>query len=155
MDAAAGLGRSGRRARRPALGDGTQQDLHLVATYDKSLGFADVLLPGQSVDGHLTDPPGVRWCWSVAATTRQPPPRSRTCGRTTRDVVIGGAAIIAAAEDANADTQAWVNYLLLGMVIAFAAFAVINTLMLAIRGTDAGSTHSSSSSALPGCRCAG
>ena len=47
--------------------------------------------------------------------------------------VIGGPEIIAAAEDANADTQAWVNYLLLGLVIAFAAFAVVNTLMLAIR----------------------
>ena len=31
-------------------------------------------------------------------------------------------------------TQAWVNYLLLGLVIGFAAFAVLNTLMLAIRG---------------------
>ena len=48
--------------------------------------------------------------------------------------MVGGADIIAAAEDANADTQAWVNYLLLGLVIAFAAFAVLNTLMLAIRG---------------------
>ena len=48
--------------------------------------------------------------------------------------VVGGSDIIAAAEDANADTQAWVNYLLLGLVIAFAAFAVLNTLTLAIRG---------------------
>ena len=47
--------------------------------------------------------------------------------------MVGGPEIIAAVEDANADTQAWVNYMLLGLVIAFAAFAVLNTLMLAIR----------------------
>ncbi len=49
-------------------------------------------------------------------------------------VEVGGSEIIAAAADANAETQAWVNYVLLGMVILFSAFALLNTLMLAVAG---------------------
>ena len=49
-------------------------------------------------------------------------------------VEVGGREIIAAAADANAETQAWVNYVLLGMVILFSAFALLNTLMLAVAG---------------------
>ena len=49
-------------------------------------------------------------------------------------VEVGGSEIVAAAEDANADTQAWVNYVLLGMVILFSAFALLNTLMLGVAG---------------------
>ena len=133
VDAAAGLGAQVGDPVDLRLGDGTQQDFHLVATYDKSLGFADVLLPWASVDGHLTDPLMslvlVGGGNDEAAATALKDLRQDHAG-----LVIGGAAIIAAAEDANADTQAWVSYLLLGLVIAFAAFAVINTLMLAIRG---------------------
>ena len=45
-----------------------------------------------------------------------------------------------ASEDANAETQAWVGYVLLGLVIVFCTFAVFNTLMLAIseRGREFG-----------------
>jgi putative ABC transport system permease protein len=133
-DAAAGLDAEVGETVALRLGDGTKEELDLVATYDKSLGFADVVLPWSSVDGHLTDPvlslvlvdggdhPG-RADAAVAQLHRDHPA-----------TVVGGPGIIAAAEDANADTQAWVNYLLLGLVIAFAAFAVVNTLMLAIRG---------------------
>ena len=49
-------------------------------------------------------------------------------------VEVGGSEIIAAAADANAETQAWVNYVLLGMVILFSAFALLNTLMLGVAG---------------------
>ena len=45
---------------------------------------------------------------------------------------VGGREIVQAGEDANAQTQAWVGYVLLGLVIVFCTFAVFNTLMLAI-----------------------
>ncbi len=133
-DAAAGLGAKVGEPVDLHLGDGTQQDFTLVAVYDKSLGFADVLLPWESVGGHLTD-----GLLSLVLVGGRDDPSAATAAvealhRDHPTVVVGGSDIIAAAEDANADTQAWVNYLLLGLVIAFAAFAVLNTLMLAIRG---------------------
>jgi putative ABC transport system permease protein len=134
-DAAAGIDAKVGEPVNLRLGDGTQQDLRLVATYDKSLGFADVLLPWASVHSHLTDP--VLSLVLVDDGGDDPAAAAEAVEDLNRDhpaAVTGGADIIAAVEDANADTQAWVNYLLLGLVIAFAAFAVFNTLMLAIRG---------------------
>ncbi len=133
-DAAAGLGAKVGEPVDLHLGDGTEQDFTLVAVYDKSLGFADVLLPWESAGGHLTD-----GLLSLLLVGDGGDPSAATAAveslqRDHPTVVVGGSEIIAAAEDANADTQAWVNYLLLGLVIAFAAFAVLNTMMLAIRG---------------------
>ncbi len=91
------------------------------------------MLPWASVEGHLTNP---LLSVVLAAGGDAPGPTASAVAELQRDhptAVSGGPEVIAAAEDANADTQAWVNYMLLGLVIAFAAFAVLNTLMLAIR----------------------
>jgi putative ABC transport system permease protein len=55
-DAAAGLGAEVGESVELRLGDGTAQALRLVATFGRSLGFADVLLPWESVGEHLTHP---------------------------------------------------------------------------------------------------
>ena len=132
-DAAAGLGAEVGEPVDLHLGDGTRQEFTLVALYDKSLGFADVVLPWDSVETHLTDA-----LLSLVLVDGRDEPAASAAVAELHDqnptTVVGGAELIAAAEDANADTQAWVNYLLLGLVIGFAAFAVLNTLMLAIRG---------------------
>ena len=133
-DAAAGLGAELGEPVRLRLGDGAEHQPRLVAVYEKSLGFADAVLPWASVEGHVTDP---LLSVVLAADGDAPERTASAVAELQRDhptAVIGGPEIIAAAEDANADTQAWVNYMLLGLVIAFAAFAVLNTLMLAIRG---------------------
>ncbi len=115
------------------LGDGAVHEPVVAAVYEKSIGFADAVLPWAAVEDHLTDPllslvlaadgdDPARTAGAVAEIQRQHP-----------SAVVGGPEIIAAVDDANAATQAWVNYMLLGLVIAFAAFAVVNTLMLAIR----------------------
>ncbi len=116
------------------LGDGTVHEPTVVAVYQRSLGFADVLLPWSAVEAHVTDP---LLSVVLAADGDDPERTAAAVAALHRDhptTVVGGAELIAATEDANADTQGWVNYLLLGLVIAFAAFAVFNTLMLAIRG---------------------
>ena len=132
-DAAAGLDAELDEPVRLRLGDGAEHQPRLVAVYERSLGFADAVLPWAAVDGHLTDP----LLSVVLAADGDDPDRTASAvaelHREHPAVVVGGAEIIAAAEDANADTQAWVNYMLLGLVIAFAAFAVLNTHMLAIR----------------------
>lgn len=134
VDAAAGLGAEIGEPVELHLGDGTREDFTLVAVYDKSLGFGDVLLPWSSVADHLTD---ALLAWVLVDGGDDPAAAAAAVEELHRvhpTTLVGGAELIAAAEDANADTQAWVNYLLLGLVIAFAAFAVLNTLMLAIRG---------------------
>jgi putative ABC transport system permease protein len=132
-DAAAGLGAELGEPVDLRLGDGVVHQPTVVAIYEKSLGFADVLLPWASLDGHLTDP---LLSVLLAADGEDPEQTAAAVRALHRDhptTVVGGAEIIAATEDANADTQAWVNYMLLGLVIAFAAFALLNTLMLATR----------------------
>ena len=116
------------------LGDGIRVSVVVSGVYGRSLGFGDAVLPWQLVGGHLTDS-----TVSVALVS------SGGEGNGTEalldgfredhpGVEVGGPEIVAAAEDANAETQAWVNYALLGMVIMFSAFALLNTLMLAIAG---------------------
>ena len=102
--------------------------------------------------GRLRTLAGIRRCRVAVATRRRPPHRRRDLARAgrrrwrcrrpgrrwhdsrpitpaLRPVV---AKIVQAAEDANANTQAWVGYVLLGLVVVFCTFAVFNTLMLAI-----------------------
>jgi putative ABC transport system permease protein len=116
------------------LGDGTAAAPVVAAVFDRSLGFGDVVLPWQSAGEHLGD---------RAVSTVLVSDRGDTAGTTDvlekfqaeqSEVEVGGREIVAAAADANAETQAWVNYVLLGMVILFAAFALLNTLMLAVAG---------------------
>jgi putative ABC transport system permease protein len=133
-DAAAAMGAEVGKPVDLHVGDGTRQQPTVVAVYEKSLGFGDVVLPWESVETHLTD-----GLLSVVLIDGGDEPAAAAAAlkklhEDNPTTVVGGADLIAAAEDANADTQAWVNFLLLGLVIGFAAFAVFNTLMLAIRG---------------------
>jgi putative ABC transport system permease protein len=133
VDAAAGLGAQVGESVHLRLGDGVVFEPQVVAVYRKSLGFADVLVPWASVRSHLTQ----RSVSLVLVADGDDPQKTAAAVAHLRrghpTTVLGGPEMIAAAEDQNADTQAWVNYMLLGLVIAFAAFAVLNTLMLAIR----------------------
>ena len=114
------------------LGDGTASAPTIVAIYERSLGFGDVVLPWQLVERHLTD----AVISLVLVDDGGDAPAARTSlARFETDhpgTQVGGREIVQAAEDANAETQAWVGYILLGLVIAFCTFAVFNTLMLAI-----------------------
>ena len=113
------------------LGDGTAVQPTVVATYGRSRGFADAVLPMGDVLGHVTDPllstvlvRSDGTTGSVDATLsafRDRHPSAR----------VGDASMVRQAEDANAATQAWVSFVLLGLVIVFVSLAVVNTLVLA------------------------
>jgi putative ABC transport system permease protein len=133
-DAAAGLRARVGEPVRLRLGDGTVQDLRLVATFSRSLGFADVVLPWDSAGEHLTDPSLSLVLIGGDGDAEGTSAALEAVRHDHPSALVGGREMVAATEDANADTQAWVDDLLLGLVIAFAAFAVINTLMLGIRG---------------------
>ena len=116
------------------LGDGTPVTPTVGAVYDRSLGFGDVVLPWHGVAEHLSDRTFATMLVSDGGNPARTADLLADFGDRHPGVRVGGSEIVAAAEDANADTQAWVNYVLLGMVILFSAFALLNTLMLGVAG---------------------
>ena len=133
QDAARSLGATVGERAEVRLGDGTPANPLVVATYNRSMGFADVVLPWESVAPHVTDPTVSLLLVNAGGSDRVANSALHDLQRSNPTIVLGGPEVIASAEDANAETQAWVNYVLLGLVIVFSAFAVLNTLMLSIR----------------------
>ena len=116
------------------LGDGTSVTPIVAAVYDRSLGFGDVVLPWQAVGEHLGDRTVTTVLVSDGGDHHGTTERLKSFKDEHPGIEVGGREIIAAAEDANAETQAWVNYATLGIVILFSAFALLNTLMLSVAG---------------------
>ncbi|MGW6707343.1 FtsX-like permease family protein [Streptomyces sp. NPDC054956] len=111
------------------LGDGTPVTLTVSAVYARGLGFGDVTLPHDLVAGHVDNPlasrvlvaaePGEAARERLAAAVREYP----------------GVALLSAAEaDRRAATAtaagAEINLLAMGLVLAFTAIAVANTLAM-------------------------
>src|SRR6187431_2101099 len=88
------------------LGDGTASAPTIVAIYERSLGFGDVVLPWQLVERHLTD----AVISLVLVDDGGDAPAARTSlARFETDhpgTQVGGREIVQAGEDANAETQA-------------------------------------------------
>ncbi|UBU15076.1 FtsX-like permease family protein [Nonomuraea gerenzanensis] len=110
--AAAHLGlRPGDRAEL-TLGDGTPATLKVAAVYARGLGFGDVTLPYELVRGHVDDPAGTLLVVAPGITLPE--------------------ATAATASAGPADPQ--VTFVALGLIIAFTAIAVVNTLAMATSG---------------------
>ncbi|MFG1945726.1 FtsX-like permease family protein [Nonomuraea sp. NPDC048826] len=99
------------------LGDGTPAEVRVVAIYARGLGFADLTLPHALVAAHVDDPRGAVLVsgGDRAALERALP------GVTVRDR--------AEALEAGA-SNAEVTYVAMGLIIAFCAIAVVNTLAM-------------------------
>ncbi|MEU2249367.1 FtsX-like permease family protein [Streptomyces sp. NPDC019224] len=103
------------------LGDGTPVRLRVVAVYARGLGFGELTLDHGLMARHVDDPTGTLL---VAA-----PGLSRT------DVAaaVPGASVLDRAEAVEAAApDAEVNYVAMGLIIAFTAIAVVNTLAMSI-----------------------
>ncbi|WP_306291684.1 FtsX-like permease family protein [Microbispora sp. GKU 823] len=114
--AASRLGLSVGDTVRITLGDGTPAEPKVVAIYSRGLGFGDLTLPYALVADHVDDPSGTLLV--------EAPSVSRAALAAVAPVVspTGGAA----AETPNAE----VNYVAMGLIIAFSAIAVVNTLAM-------------------------
>ncbi|GAA4572174.1 FtsX-like permease family protein [Planotetraspora kaengkrachanensis] len=104
---------------RLTLGDGTPAVLTVVAIYARGLGYGDLTLSHALVAPHVDDPLGTLL---VSAPTLT---------RAAITAVVPGAAVLDRAEavDASAPNAA-VNYVAMGLIIAFTAIAVVNTLAM-------------------------
>jgi putative ABC transport system permease protein len=115
------------------LGDGTSVSPTLVATFARGRGFGDAMLPMVDVVDHVTSVQlsSVLVEAEGAAAAVEPALAEFRAEHPTAHV--GDRSAIRQAEDANAETQAWISYVLLGLVIVFVSLAVVNTLVLSTR----------------------
>ncbi|MEV6281459.1 FtsX-like permease family protein [Kribbella sp. NPDC051770] len=109
------------------LGDGTPADLRVVATFAAERGYESLVLPAELLAKHTTGrlapqilvrySPGADPAAALAATAARHP-----------GVQVAGRDALIESNRADAQTQAWVNYLLVGLLIGYTAVSVVNTL---------------------------
>jgi putative ABC transport system permease protein len=108
------------------LGDGTPVTLRLVAVYERGLGFGDYLLPWEVAGAHTT----ARTVSTILVDgTVSQDAVERATGWP--GLTVANSAVLHSQDEKDQDLNAWMNYMLLGMLIAFTAIAVGNTLVMA------------------------
>ncbi|MFI9448949.1 FtsX-like permease family protein [Amycolatopsis sp. NPDC052450] len=114
------------------LGDGTPVDVKVVAVTSQRPGFESLLLPAGLLAPHTTA--GLAQQMLVRATPDVDPAalterlREATAGE---PVSVGDRDALVAAHAKDQAVGAWVNYLLVGMIIAYTVISVANTLVMA------------------------
>ncbi|MEW1634582.1 ABC transporter permease [Streptomyces sp. NPDC093801] len=122
--AAAQLGLKPGSPLRLTLGDGTPVTLTVFAVYARGLGFGDVTLPHALVAAHVDDP----LASSVLVAAEPGVGRERLAAAAGVPVLSAAQADAARARRASAGAEA--NLLAMGLVLAFTAIAVVNTLAM-------------------------
>ncbi|MDG6109527.1 FtsX-like permease family protein [Dactylosporangium aurantiacum] len=108
------------------LGDGTPVRLTLVAIYDRGLGFGDITLTRDTVAGHTARDLDDEILIRADATADLPALAARHPGSAV--VATGGLTRGLAADLA---VSAWLNRLLVGVMVGYAALAAANTMVIA------------------------
>ncbi|MFF9350148.1 FtsX-like permease family protein [Streptomyces sp. NPDC014734] len=109
------------------LGDGAKKELKVSAIYERGLGFGDVLLPHRLVAEHVDNP------LSSSVLVAGVPGRDELAAALSGfpAVRVLDRADVEAARRGQDGAQAQVNYIAMGLVIAFTGVAVVNTLVMA------------------------
>ncbi|WP_344531199.1 ABC transporter permease [Streptomyces albiaxialis] len=116
------------------LGDGAATDVHIVALFEGRAGYETALAPASLLAPHTTTglprqimvraEPGTDGAELMAALHRF------TEGHPGLQAADRDALLAANAEDVQ--LQAWINYLLVGMIVAYTAIAVVNSQVLSV-----------------------
>lgn len=101
------------------LGDGTPVELVVTATYERGLGFADLTLPHSLVRNHVDNPLGT-------ALVAAPSVSGDALTQATPEVTALSHAEAPDVQQANPE----VNFVAMGLIVAFTAIAVVNTLAM-------------------------
>ncbi|MEV4143128.1 ABC transporter permease [Amycolatopsis sp. NPDC049691] len=114
------------------LGDGAPVDVRVAAVVKQRAGFEKLVLPAGLLAPHTTAGLApqllVRAAESVDTATLTSRLREATAGL---PVSIGDRDALIAAHAKGNEVGAWVNYLLVGMIIAYTVISVVNTLVMA------------------------
>jgi putative ABC transport system permease protein len=115
------------------LGDGEPATLRVVATYTLNLGFGEFVLPRDVVAAHVSVPMDARMLVSYAdgADTAALDAQLATLAEHTPGLQVVDRAAIQAADIEQAQANRWVNYLMIGVLLAFVAVAAVNSLVMA------------------------
>ncbi|WBB57825.1 ABC transporter permease [Streptomyces sp. WMMC500] len=118
------------------FGDGAVADLRIAVLFEGRDGYDTVFVPADLLAGHtdgglpqqilVTAEEGVGAAELTASLEKT------LAGHPGTGVTDRGELIEAHVEDT--ETQAWVNYLILGMIVAYTAIAVVNNLVLSVSG---------------------
>jgi putative ABC transport system permease protein len=115
------------------LGDGEPATLRVAATYASNLGFGEFVLPRDVVAAHVSMPMDtrilVRYADAADPAALDAEPAS-LAGHTPGLSVVDRAAI-RAADTEQVKRDSWVNYLMIGVLLAFIAVAAANSLVMA------------------------
>ncbi len=132
-DHAAALGRGVGDTITMRMGDGEPVDLRIVGLYPDRPGFETILMPASLVAAHTTSrlpaqimvraAPGV----SVGALSRSL--SGLVAGRP--GVAVADRAALTAGYAEEQEIGAWINYLMVGMIIAYTAISVVNSQVMA------------------------
>ncbi|MFI6049289.1 FtsX-like permease family protein [Streptomyces violascens] len=115
------------------LGDGTEVGLKLVATVDGRRGYETALLPASLLVQH-TDAGLVPQITVTAKPGTDPAQLQKNLSalaETHPGLSVLPRATVSAVHQSEDDTQAWMAYLVLGVVVAYATIALVNTQVLA------------------------
>jgi putative ABC transport system permease protein len=115
-----------------ALGDGTRVRLRVVATYDRSLGFGEFVLPRELAAPHATE----RLADAVLVRTAP----GASLPRVKADLAnvaaahpgmqVGGKAALRSEAANDRKMVVWINRVLAGLIFIFTAIAAVNTLAM-------------------------
>ncbi|MFI1015895.1 FtsX-like permease family protein [Streptomyces sp. NPDC020965] len=115
---------------RVTMGDGTKADLTVVAVYERALGFGDLMLSHDLVAAHVDNP------LSSAVAVRTDREKS-ALAEVVRDYpgvqVLDRGQMASVATDQH-QSNAAVNFVAMGLIIAFTAIAATNTLVMSTAG---------------------
>jgi putative ABC transport system permease protein len=115
------------------LGDGEPTRLRVVATYAANLGFGEFVLPREVVAAHVSVPMDARILVSYAdgADAAALDAKLATLARHTLGLSVVDRATMRAADAEQAQANSWVNYLMIGVLVAFIVVAAANSLVMA------------------------
>jgi putative ABC transport system permease protein len=106
----------------------------VVAIYASALGFGDFVLPRARIADHVADPLDsevlVKYAEGAAAPALDA--RLAALAERTPGLEVLDRDGLRAAEDQAAEANSWVNYLMIGMLMAFVAIAAVNSLVMAV-----------------------
>lgn len=110
------------------MGDGTELTLEVVAVYQRGLGFGDITMDHQVVAAHVDNPLNS----SVVVTTEAGANHAELAdiAHTYPNVQALDREAASEVRVEQQQTNAEVNYLALGLVVAFTAIAMVNTLSM-------------------------
>ncbi|WP_405061101.1 ABC transporter permease [Kribbella sp. NBC_01505] len=110
------------------LGDGTSETLRVVAIFAAERGYESIVLPSALVTAHTTDGL-IRQILVRTTPGAQVTPALTKLAATHPGVQVADREALVSANAEDQKTQAWVNYMLVGMLIAYTAVSVVNTLV--------------------------